>query len=101
MGLALATSLSAFLNAGLLFSGLLRSGRLSPGTGWLAFFLRLIFANAVMLGLLVLVTPSADVWFSFLLWERFAVMLLICAAGAVTYAASLVLAGYDYREALR
>jgi putative peptidoglycan lipid II flippase len=101
MGLALATSLSAFLNAGLLFSGLLRSGTLDPGKDWLAFLLRLVFANAVMLGLLVFITPSLEVWFSFLVWERFAVMLLICAAGAVTYAASLVLAGYNYREALR
>ena len=101
MGLALATSLSAFINAGLLFYGLLKSGKLKLSPGWTVFFARLIFANVMMVGLLLFVTPSMSVWFSFLLWERFAVMLLICAGGAVTYAASLLVAGYQYREAIR
>lgn len=101
MGLALATSLSAFINAGLLFYGLIKSGKLEITSGWAIFFVRVIFASSLMVAVLVLITPSSSVWFSFLLWERFGVMLLICAAGALTYAAALVATGYKFRDAIR
>ena len=47
-GLALATSLAAFLNAALLFGQLRRSGVFVAQAGWGWFFLRLLFANAAM-----------------------------------------------------
>ena len=47
-GLALATSLSAFVNAGLLLSKLLKDRVYRPVPGWRLFFLRVTFASLVM-----------------------------------------------------
>lgn len=47
-GLALATSLAAYLNAGLLFRHLRRTGVYRPGPGWRRFLLRLGAANLLM-----------------------------------------------------
>ena len=47
-GLALATSLAAFLNAGLLFYNLRKRGIYQPGAGWPKFLLQLALANLVM-----------------------------------------------------
>lgn len=100
-GLALATSLSAFINAGLLFSGLVRSGVLVLEAGWIAFFVRLLIANTCMLAVLYLVSPDLTSWFAFGFWERFGVMLLICAAGTLTYFLSLAMVGYRFKDNVR
>ncbi len=100
-GLALATSLSAFINAGLLFYGLARGGILRIQPGWPVFLARLLVANVALLALLVIVDPGIQKWLAFGFWERFAVMLLICTGGVVTYAASLLLVGYRFKEAVR
>jgi putative peptidoglycan lipid II flippase len=100
-GLALATSLSAFVNAGLLFYGLRRSGTLSLSSGWFVFLLRLLFASACLLLVLSFLNPDSDIWFSLGFVERFVTMVLICAAGAVTYGASLWMTGYKFSEANR
>jgi putative peptidoglycan lipid II flippase len=100
-GLALATSLSAFINAGLLFYGLLRSGALELSPGWAPFITRLVFANICMIAVLHWLSPDSLAWFAFGFWERFGIMLLICAAGAVTYASSLALAGFNFKDAVR
>lgn len=47
-GLALATSLSAFLNAGLLYRSLLRQGIVRPQPGWGVFVLRVVLASLAM-----------------------------------------------------
>ncbi len=47
-GLALATAIAAFINAGLLFRRLRRSGVLVAQPGWGRFVLRLLFANLAM-----------------------------------------------------
>lgn len=52
-GLALATSLSAFLNAGLLYRGLFRQGIIRPQPGWGGFVVRLLLACLAMALLLI------------------------------------------------
>ena len=47
-GLALATSLAAFVNAGLLFSGLLKSQAFKPQQGWMSFIIKVLIANLVV-----------------------------------------------------
>jgi putative peptidoglycan lipid II flippase len=47
-GLALATSLSAFINAGLLLGKLLRKKIYVPAKGWWLFMFRIVLANATM-----------------------------------------------------
>jgi len=47
-GLALATSLAAFVNAGLLFIALIKTGAFKPQAGWLSFALKVVLANIVV-----------------------------------------------------
>ena len=100
-GLALATSISAFINAALLFYGLRKSGVLVLEKGWFRFFGQVLLANVMMLLALYLVTPEINVWFGFDLVERIAIMLLICLTGALTYLACLRVTGVTVGEFVR
>jgi len=62
VGLALATSLSAILNAGLLYYYLLRQGYYQCQPGWLGYGARLLFALAVMFGVIRVLTPQLSEW---------------------------------------
>lgn len=100
-GLALATSISAFINAGLLWRGLARGGVLVKVPGWALFLGRVVAANVALCLFLILLAPSVDVLFGMAFWERLATMLLICGGGALTYGASLMLTGFRFREMVR
>lgn len=100
-GLALATSLSAFINAGLLFYGLKRGDVLHIQPGWWIFLARIVFANVVMFTALYFITPGQAAWFDYGFWERLLLMVLLCAGGALTYAAALLVGGYRLKEAVR
>ena len=100
-GLALATSLAAYLNAGLLYMGLKRREVLTHGVGWGGFFVRLLVASTVMLTLLYLVSPDLSVWFEFAFWERMLKMTALCIAGALIYVAMLFVLGFRLSELRR
>lgn len=61
-GLALATSLSAWINATLLFRRLRKDGIYLPQPGWRGFSLRLLVANAAMAALILLCSPALADW---------------------------------------
>ena len=61
-GLALATSLAAFLNAGLLLHGLYKQGIFRFQAGWPVFLLRMLAANTVMSLFLWLVAGDWRSW---------------------------------------
>ncbi len=93
VGLALATSLAAFLNAGLLFSGLYRQGIYQFQRGWFGFIIRLIIATAAMALLLGLLQEETALWLSWG-WQRRALELaILCVAGLVSYLLILWLLG--------
>ncbi|MBD3649494.1 MAG: murein biosynthesis integral membrane protein MurJ, partial [Pseudomonadales bacterium] len=100
-GLALATSLSAFINAALLWHGLRSRDVLRLSQGWGKFGLQIIAANGLMLISLYFMTPEMGAWFELGFWERFGYMLLICLAGALVYGASLFVTGFRFREMVR
>jgi putative peptidoglycan lipid II flippase len=100
-GLALATSLSAFLNAGLLLNGLLRIDVLVFQPGWWRFSTQVLIANSVMCALLILLVPEQSTWLVMAFWQRLGVTLLICVAGAGTYAAALRLMGFNFKQLIR
>ena len=100
-GLALATSLSAFINAGLLWKGLRGAGVFTPSPGWPVFALQIGVANGLMLFALYWMTPALTNWFELGVFERFVQMLLICVAGALIYGASLWVAGFKFKEMVR
>ena len=62
VGLALATSVAAYLNAGFLWRGLRRAGVYRFDPAWRAFLPRLLAATAAMLLPLLWLSPPAAVW---------------------------------------
>ena len=85
VGLALATSVSAFLNAALLYRGLRRAGISQGFSGWSAYLLRLLLATASMVALLLWLLPSPDSWFAWGWLPRATCLALICLGGLLIY----------------
>jgi putative peptidoglycan lipid II flippase len=69
-GLALATALSAFLNAGLLGYLLYRQQVLVFQPGWGRYSVQLVGGSVLMSVALMLVSPDWQVWLEFGLWQR-------------------------------
>jgi putative peptidoglycan lipid II flippase len=93
VGLALATSVSAYLNAALLWRGLYRSGIYRFDPRWKTFALRLILACAAMLLILALLTPAIESWVAWDWWQRGWRIATLCLVGSCTYLATLWLCG--------
>ena len=101
VGLALATSLSAFLNAGLLLTGLIRLGVLKLAPRW-GIFLAQVTVAVVLMGIaLHYLVPEITVWLGESFFVRLWYMVLICLAGAVTYVAALMLLGVNLKQLVR
>lgn len=98
MGLALATSGAACLNAGLLLRGLLRDGVYRIHGGWGGYSLRLLCATAGMGVTLFFLNEEAARWLAWD-WQRRALELgRICGVGGVTYLAIHMLLGTRLRH---
>lgn len=91
--LALATSLGAALNAGLLFARLRRDGILKPRPGWTGFLLRLLIGSLAMSLVLLWMDGPLETWTAAAAQERVLRLAGIVAAAAVTYFVSLWLLG--------
>ena len=99
-GLALATSLSAYLNAFLLFRGL-RKGRVYQAeAGWAGLIVRVGLAALVMVVLLVWLTPSLDYWVESNRVERIVRLALLIGAGGAGYLLMLMAQGVRPRDLL-
>ena len=85
VGLALATALSAMLNARLLYSGLIKRSVYSPGHGWLMFMSRLLLANAGLLAALIFVSPTQAEWIIWDAWQRAGHLLGLIVMAAIVY----------------
>ena len=99
VGLALATSVSAYLNAALLFHQLRRQKIYRASGQWSVFGLRLLAALAAMLAVVWLLADAlgaldTSVWQRFFWWQRGLRLAGVCAGGAAIYAAVLFLAGF-------
>ena len=92
-GLALATSLSACLNAALLYRILRKEKGFDTGPGWSAYLARIILALGVMALGLAYFIPDQVSWFQWDMYERAVNVVLCTLAGALVYFATLWLAG--------
>ena len=101
VGLAMATSLSAFINAALLFTGLRRDGVFHFAEGWLRFLAQVGGASLLMAAFLYYAVPPMAWWLEAGFIIRLGTMLLICAAGAVIYGAALFGTGLRPRQLVR
>ncbi len=99
-GLALATSLAAYLNAGLLLVGLRRSGVYIPEAGWFRLWLKVGAGCVVMGAVLWTMSPSLDVWLVASSARRVAWLAGTILAGALSYASVLFLLGFRPRHFL-
>ncbi|NNM00591.1 MAG: murein biosynthesis integral membrane protein MurJ [Gammaproteobacteria bacterium] len=97
-GLALATSLSAYLNAGLLGRGLLRDGVYRPAAGWPVFLARAAAANVVMCVLLIWWVPDTALWSGWHWSQRATTLAGAIFMGAGVYALTLAALGMRTRH---
>lgn len=98
VGLALATSVAAFLNAGLLFSGLKKRQIYRPTSGWRRFLLVSLGANVAMALGLVWLTSVLTEWSQWLAWQRAMWMAVVCIGGFTIYVAVLLIGGMRMRH---
>jgi len=97
-GLALASSLSAWFNVGLLTWGLYRLGILHFQKGWGFFALRLLFANGILAAFLWWMPADTATW---LLWhwpQRFMHILTLGTSSIILYLSCLYISGIRLRD---
>ncbi len=98
VGLALATSVAAYINAGLLLRGLLKAGVYHFHDGWTAFLARLGLSTTAMGALVLWMAPEASAWLEWH-WQRRALEIaLVCGAGAVAYLCAHLVLGTRARH---
>lgn len=97
-GLALAASLSSWINTALLLIGLYRRDiyRLQPG--WVVFGLRLLLANSVMAFLLWWGAGDLDLWLQWRWYQRVGSLLLLGGMAIAAYVGCLWLSGLRMRD---
>jgi putative peptidoglycan lipid II flippase len=99
LGLAAATSVSAFINAILLFIYLRKNQIYQPSGQWLVFYSRLFLAvMAMLLVLILLVTQfnvlESETWQQGDWVQRVSGIAGLCMAGLITYVATLFVTGF-------
>lgn len=99
-GLALATALAAFLNAGLLYRALRKTGAYQPEPGWGLFAVRIAAANILMGGVLWLGMGDWSQWLHWPALTRAGHLALLTAAAAAIYFFSLWVGGLRLRALL-
>lgn len=97
-GLALASSLSAWLNASLLLWGLQRRKIFQWQSGWLKFGLQLIFANSILCLFLYWASSPTFVWISWNWQQRFAHIFTLGISAIIIYLAILWMSGLRYYD---
>ena len=98
VGLALATSVSALLNAWLLYQGLKAKQVLTLDAEWWAHGVRMLLANGALAAVLVLALQLAPNWSELGWLLRSLNLALVCGAGLFVYVAVLGLAGLRLRH---
>lgn len=93
VGLALATSLSAMLNAAWLYQGLRRQNVYTPMNGFALMCVRILAASLMMAAVLWLISPDSTLWQSWLWWQRAWELFQLCVAGGLVYCVALIVLG--------
>ncbi|WP_025771555.1 murein biosynthesis integral membrane protein MurJ [Thioalkalivibrio sp. HK1] len=92
-GLALATTVCAFLNAGLLLRSLLAQDVYRPRPGWIALISRVFIANALLAAGLWFAQGDVARWLEMAATERALRLTLLVFGGAVVYALIMLALG--------
>ncbi len=97
-GLALATSIAACVNAGLLLKALRANGSYRPRAGWLAFALKVCTAALIMCLTLWWLNVEQSLWTAQAALGRSVMLLKLVAAGAAIYFTALLIFGVRPRD---
>lgn len=93
MGLALASSLAAYINAGMLYRGLRKQGVYQPEPGWRRMLIAVCLASIAMLIALLWYSADTQVWVAESARERGMRLTWLVCGGTAVYFITLVLAG--------
>lgn len=93
VGLALATSLAAYINAILLYNGLRKKQIFSPLPGWSAWLFKIIIASTALAAVVIWLNPETMQWSQWQASERLFNLGIIITAGVLIYTALLWLLG--------
>lgn len=93
VGLALATAVSAFINAGLLWRTLNRKGIWQRSPGWGTLLLQVVVASAVLVALLLWLRGMPAQWWQWDALERATRLAALVGVGVVAYFATLFAVG--------
>lgn len=98
VGLALATGVAALINAGLLARGLMQRGALVLDAAWWSFALKVVFASAVMLAVLLTIRLSPANWLAWNDLTRAVAIAIVCIGGLLSYVLTLLAVGVRPRH---
>ena len=93
VGLALATSCSAYLNAFMLYRGLRQIKVFQPMKGWAKLLAQITIAGATMALTILWITPELSQWTDWVIIERISHIAGIIGLAIIVYFATLMLAG--------
>ena len=98
VGLAIATSLSALLNAGLLGYNLWQDGVLKRYPGTLTYLSKVAIAALALAAVVLYLLPDRAWWLSATSFDRAAQLALLIAVGAAVYVVGLLLLRVQWRS---
>jgi putative peptidoglycan lipid II flippase len=98
MGLALASSVAAYINAGLLYRMLRRQGAYEPEPGWARVSLAVAVGCAAMVAALAWLSDDPSQWASWGATSRTSHLAFLIVLGAVVYVAATLLGGLRLRH---
>ncbi len=93
VGLALATSCSAYLNAFLLYRSLRKAEVFIPSAGWGKLLAQITLAAISMAGVLMLITPGLSQWAEWSAFTRIINLTAVISVAALAYFITLMLVG--------
>lgn len=97
-GLALATSLSAWMNASLLFYLLYRTKVYRFQPGWPKFIQQMFLANAILCVFCYLASPNVAIWINWNWQSRLVHLMLLSTGAVILYFGALRLSGMRWQE---
>lgn len=97
-GLALASSVAAYINAGLLYRGLRGQGVYRPLKGWMVVLISVMVASSGMLAGLLWLKGDVTLWASLGAIERASRLLFLVGSGVIAYLLLLALTGLRKRH---
>ncbi|WP_196138388.1 murein biosynthesis integral membrane protein MurJ [Aliikangiella sp. G2MR2-5] len=98
VGLALATAISATVNASLLYFNLRKQDIFTPDSQWRSWFYKLILANSALIAFIFLLMAPVTEWQAWGLYQRVWNMLILVFGSIAVYAVALVVCGVRFKD---